>query len=66
MSIPQPPRPAKLVIGLLLGRKDPFPLLAAELEAAAEARFQAVQVRRDPSAGGLFEPSILTFDELPI
>jgi len=34
MSIPQPPRPAKLVIGLLLGRKEPFPDVAAELEAA--------------------------------
>ena len=34
MSIPQPPRPAKLVIGLLLGRKDPFPDVAAELEIA--------------------------------
>jgi Domain of unknown function (DUF4416) len=34
MSIPQPPRPAKLVIGLLLGRKDPFPDVVAELEAA--------------------------------
>lgn len=34
MSIPQPPRPAKLVIGLLLARKDPFPDVAAELEAA--------------------------------
>ena len=34
MSVPQPPRPAKLIIGLLLARKDLFPLLAAELEAA--------------------------------
>jgi hypothetical protein len=34
MSIPQPPRPAKLIIGLLLARKDLFPVLATELEAA--------------------------------
>jgi hypothetical protein len=34
MSIPQPPRPAKLVIGLLLGSKDSFPEVAAELAAA--------------------------------
>jgi hypothetical protein len=34
MSLPQPPRRAKLVIGVLLGRQDLFPLLAAELEAA--------------------------------
>lgn len=34
MSVPQPPRPAKLIIGLLLARKGLFPLLAAELEAA--------------------------------
>ena len=40
--------------------------VAAELEAAAVAGFQAVQVRREPSVGGLFEPSIVTFDELPI
>lgn len=39
--------------------------VAAELEAAAAAGFQAVQVRREPPAGGLFEPSIVTFDELP-
>jgi enolase-phosphatase E1 len=38
---------------------------AAELEAAAEAGFQAVQVRREPPVGSLFEPSIVTFDELP-
>ena len=40
--------------------------VAAEVEAAAAAGFQAVQVRREPPAGGLFEPSIATFDELPI
>jgi enolase-phosphatase E1 len=40
--------------------------VAAELEAAAVAGFQAVQVRREPPVGGLFEPSIVTFDELPI
>jgi enolase-phosphatase E1 len=40
--------------------------VAAELEAAAVAGFQAVQVRREPPAGGPFEPSIVTFDELPI
>lgn len=40
--------------------------VAAELEAAAAAGFQAVQVRREPPAGGLFEPSIVTLDELPI
>ena len=40
--------------------------VAAELAAAAEAGFQAVQVRREPPAGGLFEPSIVTFDALPI
>jgi len=39
--------------------------VAAELEAAAAAGFQAVQVRRELPAGGLFEPSIVTFDELP-
>lgn len=40
--------------------------VAAELEAAAEVGFKAVQVRREPPAGGLFEPSIVTFDELSI
>jgi len=40
--------------------------VAAELAAAAEAGFQAVLVRREPPAGDLFEPSIVTFDELPI
>ena len=40
--------------------------VTAELTAATAAGFQAVQVRREPPAGGLFEPSILTFDELPI
>ena len=40
--------------------------VAAELEAAAAAGFQAVQVRREPPVAGLFEPSISTFDELPI
>jgi len=40
--------------------------VAAELEAAAEAGFQAVQVRRESPAGSLFEPSIVTFDELPV
>jgi len=40
--------------------------VAAELEAAAEAGFQAVQVRRESPAGSLFLPSIVTFDELPI
>jgi len=40
--------------------------VAAELEAAMTAGFQAVQVRREPTAVGLFEPSIVTFDELPI
>lgn len=40
--------------------------VAAELEAARAAGFQAVQVRREPPAGGLFEPSIVTFDRLPI
>jgi enolase-phosphatase E1 len=40
--------------------------VAAELEAAGAAGFQAVQVRREQPAGGLFEPSIVTFDELPI
>jgi len=34
MSLPQPPRPAKLVIGALLKARDLFPGLAAELEAA--------------------------------
>jgi hypothetical protein len=34
MSIPQPPRPAKLVIGLLLAERDLCAHLAAELEAA--------------------------------
>ncbi|MGE5160279.1 MAG: acireductone synthase [Betaproteobacteria bacterium] len=40
--------------------------VAAELDAAAAAGWQAVQVRREPPAGGLFEPSIAKFDELPI
>ena len=40
--------------------------VAAELEAAAEAGFQAVQVRREPLARDFFEPSIVTFDELSI
>jgi enolase-phosphatase E1 len=40
--------------------------VAAELESAAAAGFQAVQVRREPPVGGLFEPSITTFDQLPI
>jgi enolase-phosphatase E1 len=40
--------------------------VAAELQAAAEAGLQAVQVQREPPAGGLFEPSIVTFDELPV
>jgi hypothetical protein len=31
-----------------------------------EAGFQAVQVRREPPVDGLYEPSIVTFDELPI
>ena len=39
--------------------------VAAELEAAAAAGFQAVQVRREPLVDGLFEPSITTFDQLP-
>jgi len=39
--------------------------VAAELEAAAAAGFQAVQVRREPPVDGLFEPSITTFDQLP-
>ncbi len=34
MSVPHPPLPAKLVIGLFLARKDLFTHLAAELEAA--------------------------------
>lgn len=34
MSVPQPPRPAKLVIGLLLARQDLLPRVAAELEVA--------------------------------
>jgi hypothetical protein len=34
MSVPRPPLPAKLVIGLLLARTDLFAILAAELEAA--------------------------------
>ncbi len=34
MSVPHPPQPAKLVIGLFLACKDLFPALAAELEAA--------------------------------
>lgn len=40
--------------------------VAAELEAAAAAGFQAVQVRREPLVAGRFEPSITTFDELQI
>ena len=40
--------------------------VAAELDAAAEAGFQAVQVRRDPFEGSLFEPWIATFDDLTI
>jgi enolase-phosphatase E1 len=40
--------------------------IAAELEAAAEAGFHAVQVRREPPAGDFFEPWIVTFDELSI
>jgi len=40
--------------------------VAAELEAAAAAGFQAAQVRREPLVGGLFEPSIVTFDQLSI
>jgi len=40
--------------------------VTAELTAATAAGFQAVQVRREPPAGDLFEPSIVTFDELPI
>lgn len=40
--------------------------VAAELHAATAAGFQAVQVRRDPPSGGLFEPSITSFDQLPI
>jgi hypothetical protein len=34
MSVPQPSRPAKLVIGLLLARQDLLPPVASELEAA--------------------------------
>lgn len=34
MSVPHPPLPAKLVIGLFLARRDLFTRLAAELEAA--------------------------------
>jgi hypothetical protein len=33
MSVPHPPQPAKLVIGLLVARQDLFPPLADELEA---------------------------------
>lgn len=33
MSVPHPPQPAKLVIGLLVARQGLFPELAAELEA---------------------------------
>lgn len=40
--------------------------VATELEAAVAAGFQAIQVRREPPAGGPFEPSVTTFDELPI
>jgi enolase-phosphatase E1 len=40
--------------------------VAAELKAAAEAGLQAVQVRREPPVDGPFEPSIVTFDQLPI
>ena len=34
MSVPHPPLPAKLVVGLILARRDLLTLLAAELEAA--------------------------------
>jgi enolase-phosphatase E1 len=40
--------------------------VAAELVAAKTAGFLAVQVRREPPAAGRFEPSIASFDELPI
>lgn len=40
--------------------------VAAELVAAQAAGFQAVQVRREPPVAGRFEPSIASFDELPI
>jgi enolase-phosphatase E1 len=39
--------------------------VAAELDAAADAGFQAVQVRREPLEGSLFEPWIANFDALP-
>lgn len=39
--------------------------VAAELQAACESGFQAVQVRREPLQSGLFEPSITSFDQLP-
>jgi len=42
-----------------------FSDVAAELAAASAAGIHAVQVRRDPFAGGLFEPSITSFDQLP-
>jgi enolase-phosphatase E1 len=38
--------------------------VAAELRAAAAAGWQAVQVRREAPADGLFEPAIASFDEL--
>jgi enolase-phosphatase E1 len=40
--------------------------VAAELVAAQATGYQAVQVRREPPAAGRFEPSIASFDELPI
>jgi enolase-phosphatase E1 len=56
-------------IGAAIGRRAGDLLflsdVASELEAAAAAGFQAVQVRREPLVAGLFEPSITTFDELP-
>lgn len=39
--------------------------IAGELRAAAEAGFQAIQVRREPLDTGRFEPSITSFDALP-
>ena len=57
-------------IASAIGRPAPELLflsdVAAELEAAAAAGFQAVQVRREPPADGRFEPSIVTFDQLPV
>jgi enolase-phosphatase E1 len=57
-------------IASTIGRPAPELLflsdVAAELEAAAEAGFQTVQVRREPPADSLYEPSIVTFDELPV